>query len=83
MLTVRDGEEDKAKAFEAGADDYVRCAPRRRSGRFGLLPPLLPRILTKPRTVVRRSSLSIAGNDAGFFNRATGAHIEHPSSRER
>jgi two-component system KDP operon response regulator KdpE len=23
MLTVRDGEEDKAKAFEAGADDYI------------------------------------------------------------
>jgi two-component system KDP operon response regulator KdpE len=23
MLTVRDGEDDKAKAFEAGADDYV------------------------------------------------------------
>jgi two-component system KDP operon response regulator KdpE len=23
MLTVRDGEEDKARAFEAGADDYV------------------------------------------------------------
>jgi two-component system, OmpR family, KDP operon response regulator KdpE len=23
MLTVRDGEEDKAKAFEAGADDYL------------------------------------------------------------
>jgi two-component system KDP operon response regulator KdpE len=23
MLTVRDGAEDKAKAFEAGADDYV------------------------------------------------------------
>jgi two-component system KDP operon response regulator KdpE len=23
MLTVRDGEEDKAEAFEAGADDYI------------------------------------------------------------
>jgi two-component system KDP operon response regulator KdpE len=23
MLTVRDGKEDKAKAFEAGADDYI------------------------------------------------------------
>jgi two-component system KDP operon response regulator KdpE len=23
MLTVRDGEEDKVKAFDAGADDYV------------------------------------------------------------
>jgi two-component system KDP operon response regulator KdpE len=23
MLTVRDGEEDKTKAFEAGADDYI------------------------------------------------------------
>ena len=65
MLTVRDGEEDKSNAFKTGADDYVRCAPRRRSGRLDLLPPLLPRILTKSRTVVRRSSLSIAGNYAG------------------
>jgi two-component system KDP operon response regulator KdpE len=38
MLTVRDGEEDKAKAFEAGADDYVTKPFR--------LPDLVARVRT-------------------------------------
>jgi two-component system KDP operon response regulator KdpE len=38
MLTVRDSEEDKAKAFEAGADDYLTKPFR--------LPNLLARIRT-------------------------------------
>jgi two-component system KDP operon response regulator KdpE len=48
MLTVRDGEEDKVKAFDAGADDYVAK------------PFSLPELLARLRAAVRRSGTMFA-----------------------
>jgi two-component system KDP operon response regulator KdpE len=50
MLTVRDGQEDKARAFDAGADDYVTK------------PFAMPELLARLRAAIRRSGAISAEN---------------------
>jgi two-component system KDP operon response regulator KdpE len=50
MLTVRDGQEDKVQAFDAGADDYVTK------------PFTMPELLAHLRAAIRRSAAMSAEN---------------------